>query len=430
MTLGRDQIERRYARLTAVAGGHLPPSLDEVDAWWAGHAVKLASAPVERHPAVLALGELIEGDGIVRMYVEEMIDEGIELWRQHGSEPPEPIDDTEGMLSLLDRIVETAPAYVPPHEGKPGKQHQFPMSNLFVYMMMTTAGEAAFRLGTFNDALRAVLKEWCAYLDSPDSAGVLNEGEDGWLSAPAYEFNRLGEFEIPDRSKPHWGWLSYNDFFHREIKASARPIAEPENPKAIASPNDGFVFAIARGVAPSERFWLKNQPYSLVNVLNGDVEYIERFAGGDVFQSFLSGANYHRWHSPIDGVVRKVELVEGLMFSDLEAAGYDPNAGTLSLGYEASVNTRGLVYVESPHPTIGTVCVIPIGITEISSVTFSVEEGQAVAKGDELGRFSYGGSTLAVVFQPGVIDHFTVSPPTPDEPEPPIQVNAQIAVAR
>jgi len=95
------------------------------------------------------------------------------------------------------------------------------------------------------------------------------------------------------------------------------------------------------------------------------------------------------------------------------------------------VNTRGLVFVESPDPAIGMVCVIPIGITEISSVSFSVKQGDKVAKGDELGYFSYGGSSMAVVFQPKAIKCFTVPQNTSGNQDsgPPIFVNAQIAIA-
>lgn len=423
MALSSTQLDARYARLSGVASGYLPKDRAVVDEWHAQLAGELRAAPAaEWSPGVAALSRLIDSDGIVHMYVKQMIEQALLIRHEPGT--PDSVRDVRGLLDALNYIVTLAPAFKPP----PGTPHAFPMSDLFVYMMMTPAGEAAFRIERFNDALRAILKEWCAFLDSSESAAVLNEGPDGWLSKPAYERNKLDEFQIPDKSKPHWGWKSYNDFFHREIKASARPVSEPKNPKVIVSANDGTVSTIARGVKRSDEFWLKGQPYSLVNVLNGDEDYIERFVDGDVFQSFLSGANYHRWHSPIDGVVRKLERVEALMFSDLEAAGYDIEAGTKSLGYEASINTRGLVYVESKYPVIGTVCVIPIGITEISSVSFSVKEGEAVRKGQELGRFSYGGSTLALVFQPGAIDRFTVE--APDYPQPPkINVNAQIAIA-
>src|SRR6185295_2955887 len=148
-----------------------------------------------------------------------------------------------------------------------------------------------------------------------------------------------------------------------------------------------------------------------------------------VFQSFLSGANYHRWHAPIDGVVRLAERVDGLMFSELN--GWDTSAGTHSQGYETAVNTRGLVFIESPLPSIGMVCVVPVGITEISSVTITVKPNAKVKKGDELGFFSYGGSTLALVFQPGAIEKFTVKAPRvlngPGGSL--IDVNSQIAVA-
>jgi phosphatidylserine decarboxylase len=421
------QLDARYARLTAVAAGYLPPNRAAVDGWhaWLREELRNTSAPAAWHPAVEELAKLIYRDGIVRMYVAQMIEQALKLHHEPGK--PDHIENTQQLLEALNFIVKSAPRFAP---KEPHGSHAFPMSNLFVYMMMTEAGEAAFRLPQLNEALRAILKEWCEFLDSGESTSVLNTGEEGWLSDPACIFNKLDEFVIPDKSAPHWGWKSYNDFFHREIEASARPIAEPENPKAIVSANDGTVWQIAHDVKASDEFWLKGQPYSLSNMLNDDETYVRRFTGGDVFQSFLSGANYHRWHSPIDGVVRKVELVEALLFSDLEAAGYDPGAGTESLGYEASVNTRGLVYVESEDTTIGTVCVIPIGITEISSVSFAVKEGDAVKKGQELGRFSYGGSTLALVFQPGAVNRFTVSGPNDSDQLPPtIDVNAQIAVA-
>ena len=167
-------------------------------------------------------------------------------------------------------------------------------------------------------------------------------------------------------------------------------------------------------------------------MLNGS-EFTGRFVGGDVFQSFLSGADYHRWHAPIDGVVRSAERVPGLMFSDAESAGADPTAATYSQGYEASVNTRGLVFIENPK--LGMVSVIPIGITEISSVTISVKAGQEVRKGAELGYFSYGGSSLAIAFEKGMIDRFTVPRNTNtsasrQDDGPPIFVNAEIAIAR
>lgn len=417
-------IDARYHNLFGRIAGYLPKNRQAVDKWQRSLKSKIEEQRAKKEKksysgAVLGLAKLIESNGIVRMYVEQMIEQ----------QPPrhKTVENVEDLLDSLNQIVTTAPEYNP----DPADQNFFPMSSLFTYMMMTPAGEAIFRNVEFNEAIRRILNEWCCFLDSEQSLYVLNEGRDGWLSRSAYYYNKLYEFVIPDRSAPHWGWESFNAYFHRQIKPENRPIAGPHDPKVVVSANDGTVYRIAGNVQPMEQFWVKGQPYSLLNMLEN--EYVERFVGGDVFQSFLSGADYHRWRSPIDGVVRKARVVDGLMFSDAESAGFDPTAATYSQGYETSVNTRGLVFIESEHRDIGMVCVMPIGITEISSVNIQVQEGQTVKKGDELGYFSYGGSGMCLVFQPGAIDQFTVpNRPASVNPDdgPPIRVNAQIAVAR
>jgi phosphatidylserine decarboxylase len=418
-------IDARYESHFGYIAGYLPKDRSAVDEWQKNlkreiHETRaLEGRKKKRNPAVKELEDLISLNGIVRMYVVEMLDQQPTEYKN--------IETIDELLDALDKIITSAPLY----NADPSKRHAFPMSELFTYMMMTKAGEAVFRNEAFNDAIRTILKEWCRFLDSPRSASVLNEGDEGWLSPSAYWLNKLYDFKIPKKSAPHWGWKSFNDYFHRDIKLEARPIAEPDNPKVIVSANDGKVYNIASNVLETDLFWLKGQPYSLVNMLNN--HYVDRFIGGSVFQTFLSGADFHRWKSPIDGVVRLTQIVDGLMFSNAESAGYDPTAATYSQGYEASVNTRGLVFIESPDKNIGMVCVIPIGITEISSVTITVENGQKVRKGDELGYFSYGGSTMCLVFQPGAIDQFTVpNRPSGNSPDdgPPVRVSAQIAIAR
>jgi phosphatidylserine decarboxylase len=420
----RDEIDARYRNHFGYVAGYLPKDRAAVDEFQKALKQEIEEArrkgkekPYTRSMAELA--KLIELNGVVRMYVTQMIEQ------QPGDNKT--VDSIPNMLAMLNKIITTAPKYNP----DPNKLNNFPVSALFTYLMMTPAGEAVFRNEAFNGAIANVLREWCAFLDSKESAYVLNEKVDGWLSQSAYWYNKLYDFVIPNQSKPHWGWKSFNAYFHREIKPECRPIAQPDDPKVVVSANDGTVYNIATNAQPLDTFWLKGQPYSLINVLNNN--YVKRFVGGSVFQSFLSGADYHRWVSPIDGTVRKAEIVDGMMFSDAESAGPDPTAATYSQGYEASVNTRGLVFVESKDKNMGMVCVIPIGITEISSVTITVKEGDKVKKGQELGYFSYGGSSMCLVFQPGAIDYFTV----PNRPAgsnaddgPPIRVNAQIAVAR
>lgn len=168
--------------------------------------------------------------------------------------------------------------------------------------------------------------------------------------------------------------------------------------------------------------------------------YVDIFEGGYLFQTFLSGANYHRIHAPVAGtVVKVVTPTNGLYFSLAESFGADPDQ-ILSEVYFTAVNQRMLIFIEADNTAVGTVCVMPIGITEISSVRLSIPDPGSttdpavrVSKGQEIACFSYGGSSCVLLFQNGAIDHFTAPVPPSSKFSPPdgpaINVNASIAIA-
>lgn len=426
-----EQIRSRYQDQFGVGAGYLPGDPAEVTRWL---TEKLAQAEAARtagelldNPAVAALGQLVTTNSEVGYLFEKMLE-----WsggqREHGS----PITSLQNLLNVMNLIVVEAPVFT----DVKAQRNFFPMSSLFVHMMYAVPGMLLMANDDFNDALRAVLQSWCDYLDSPESLYVVTP--DGWLSGPATRLMDLKDFVIPDPSNVNGGFVSFNAFFHREIKLKARQLAGANDPTVIVSANDGTVYRIARNVARSTQFWLKGQPYSLENMLNNiDVNgvTVDSFVRGDVFQSFLSGSNYHRWRAPVSGTIIAQELVPGFMFSELPWPGYDDSAGTKSQGYQASVNTRGLVFIKADHEPLGVVCVMPIGITEISSIRFCCSLYDHVDKGDELGYFSYGGSTLCVVFQPGVVGEFRWEwPPPPDPSHPncpacPIPINVRDWIA-
>lgn len=218
-------------------------------------------------------------------------------------------------------------------------------------MMYTPAGLAIFRDRSLNQALVGILREWCTYLDSPASRDVLPPTS-GCRRPPGRNSSSTTS-RSTSRSlmvgftQPYGGLASFNDFFHREVRPDRRPIAGDTDPKIIVAPNDGRVVKIQGNVRRTDEFWVKGQRFSLHDMLDGS-DLTTGFVGGDVYQSFLAGSDYHRWH--------------------------------------ASVNARALIFIQSPDP-IGVVCVMPVGITEISSLTIAVAPGRQVDKGDELGLF-------------------------------------------
>jgi len=77
--------------------------------------------------------------------------------------------------------------------------------------------------------------------------------------------------------------------------------------------------------------------------------------------------------------------------------------------------------------------VMPVGMGEISScmINHKVKSGAHIIKGDELGYFQYGGSTVCCIFRPGAIGAFALGAlPEPDHPHPPlVRVNDFLARA-
>ncbi len=49
--------------------------------------------------------------------------------------------------------------------------------------------------------------------------------------------------------------------------------------------------------------------------------------------------------------------------------------------------------------SIGLVAVLPIGMSQVSSVVMTAEVGVTVRKGEELSYFQFGGSDIIVVFE-------------------------------
>ena len=199
------------------------------------------------------------------------------------------------------------------------------------------------------------------------------------------------------------------DFFTRKVRDSARPVASPENDLAIANCCESRVYNIERDVKLRDRFFAKGQPYSILDMLAHD-PLAEKFAGGTIYQAFLSALSYHRWHSPVSGTVRRAFVKEGTYFSEplFEGVG-EPGQTEISLagltqsqGYLSALATRAIILIEADEPAIGLIAFIGIGMDEVSTCEITVKEGQKIKKGQETGMFHFGGSTHCVLFRKGV----------------------------
>jgi len=334
------------------------------------------------------------------------------------------LDNVEQMLGLINEVLTMAPEF--------GENAVItPLCAILDWTMGTPAGFAAFRDSRINAMLKKILTAWCEFLDSAASLYVLNDSPSGWMCAAAKRAIGIEQFQH-DPQEEHWGFKSWNDFFTRQFKDGARPLASAEDDKVIVNACESTPYRLATGVKRQDRFWIKSQPYSLKDMLAND-NSVDQFVGGTVYQAYLSATNYHRWHSPVGGTIVRAFVQQGTYFSEAVSEDWDAAAPPVSQSYLAHVAVRAIILIEADDPVIGLVAFVGIGMDEVSSCMIgkNVTPGCHVAKGEEIGRFQFGGSTHCLVFRPGAIADFTLAAlPQPYDPDaPPVPLRSKLATA-
>lgn len=195
-----------------------------------------------------------------------------------------------------------------------------------------------------------------------------------------------------DPKAEHHGYTSWDNFFTRtyRFEDGIRPIASPEDDSVVANCCESKVYKVAHDAQARERFWVKGQPYSVKDMLAFD-DYADQFVGGTIYQAFLSALSYHRWHAPVTGTIKRAYIVPGTYYSEPTYEDFsanqeaDPHGENTSQEYISAVAVRSLIFIEADNPKIGLMCVIAVGMTEVSTCEMTVKEGDKVKKGDQLG---------------------------------------------
>jgi len=407
-------------------GEWLPSDQAFLERWLEAMIRKTQADMKALHPVIADFQELIESDPELFMLFNQMFEQ-VPRKSPYNKDPtgkPQ-VRDYRHMLQLLNALLTHAPEY--DQTGLVG----CPINTIFDWSMGTAAGFAAFLNERVNAQLKEVLNAWGRFLSSSDSTYVLNQHpHKGWFGADAQSAmpNFDKEFKC-DPGEPHHGYKSWDDFFTREFRPGVRPVARPDDDAIVVNACESAPYRIARHVKQHDRFWIKSQPYSITHMLANDI-LAPLFAGGTIYQAYLSPLSYHRWHSPVSGTVIKAYVKDGTYYSEAPSEGFDPAGPNDSQGYITEVATRAVIFIEADNPDIGLMCILPVGMAEVSTCQITVYEGQRVRKGDQLGTFHFGGSTHCLIFRPGVNLEFDHHGQKPGLNSQNIHVNARIATVR
>ncbi|KAM0710962.1 hypothetical protein Q7P35_001701 [Cladosporium inversicolor] len=197
----------------------------------------------------------------------------------------------------------------------------------------------------------------------------------------------LSELVEPDPTK----YATFNEFFARELKPSARPIADPEDSLIISSPADCRLM-IFDPVDLATKYWIKGYGFTIAKLIR-DEGLAPHYAGGSITIARLAPQDYHRWHSPVSGFIYSITDIAGTYYT------VNPQAinqvGTLDVFCE---NRRSVMIIarEPPHAPI---IIVAVGAMLVGSIKHNpgIHSGAEIKRGQCLGSFQYGGSTVIVL---------------------------------
>jgi phosphatidylserine decarboxylase len=184
---------------------------------------------------------------------------------------------------------------------------------------------------------------------------------------------------------------SFNDFFFRKLKPSARTIDPDEN--VITFPADGRHLGFSKASDISSVF-VKGQKFDLAQLLNSE-ELAKKYAHGTLVLSRLCPVDYHRFHFPISGTPSETKMINGFLFS------VSPIALSKNLNYLWQ-NKRTITHVKTEK--IGTVLSLEIGATCVGSIHQTFSPNTPMRKGDEKGYFAFGGSSTITLFEENTVE--------------------------
>lgn len=178
-------------------------------------------------------------------------------------------------------------------------------------------------------------------------------------------------------------YRSFNDFFIRDIKKDKRPFDMDKT--HLVSPCDGKVSAYK--IDEKTRFNIKNSYYNISELLNNK-ELGDKYTGGDILILRLEATDYHHYCYFDDGEQRENVYIKGQFHT------VQPIAVEKIPVFKR--NSRCYCVLETKN--FGTCIQIEVGALFVGKIT-NFHSNNTFLRGEEKGRFEFGGSTIILLFE-------------------------------
>ncbi len=180
---------------------------------------------------------------------------------------------------------------------------------------------------------------------------------------------------------------SFNAFFTRRIKPELRPF--DTEPEAFVAPCDGKLSLYE--IDDDTKFEVKGFEYTVETLLKNK-ELANRYRGGCCFVFRLAVEDYHRYFYLDNGTKGENVFIKGRLHTVQPAA--------LEKRRVFTENCREYSVLETEH--FGSVTQVEVGAMMVGRIV-NLHGEHAFGRGEEKGRFEFGGSTIIVLTEKGKV---------------------------
>lgn len=239
-------------------------------------------------------------------------------------------------------------------------------------------------------------------------------------------FAWLADVKLAEARDPVESYASLQKFFVRELREGARPIKGDET--RLVAPCDG-AWGVSGRIEAGTILQLKGRPYSVAELL-GDPERAADYEDGCYATFYLSPRDYHRFHTPMAGCIRRVDYCPGSLWPvnamglrgiDRLFARNERIIAYLDVGREETGSTATTTATTTEIPPIA---LVAVGATMVGSVRLTFADlrtnlagaraeqrhlgdpAPSFSRGEEWGHFEFG-STIVMLTPP---HHFEIDP--------------------
>lgn len=268
-------------------------------------------------------------------------------------------------------------------------------------MYRSRAGRAIEHLKRTQGLLKNLTRKQGKKMDSPQSAKMI----------PV--FINTHHLNVDEIEKPVSEYKTFNEFFYRRLKPGVRSCEQEGDDSVLVSPADCRLM-VFDNIEQAKEIWVKGRHFSISNVLSvadKDGSLTAKMTGGALVIARLAPQDYHRWHWPVTG---KPGIRSPI-------AGEYNTVNPIAIRKDVDVyteNKRCICPIETEQ--FGSVILVAVAASMVGSIGFvkckcaenregrGCEDGKCVAgeevkRFDEHGWFAFGGSTVLLIFQPGVV---------------------------